>query len=322
MKKKLIVFITALVCVACCALAFAACAETVAAENVALDKTELTLEVGGEQTLTATVTPDNAADKTVVWSSSDPAIATVENGKVTAVAAGTAVITATASGKSATCAVTVHVAKAVRMTKAEWDAAIHATGNARNFTVACYEGEIGEETEADQNVFLRLDDVSGIVYAPEEGDGENIYFAFEDGKVWQYYIPFFGEYKGQAIKKDYSSWISEEGYDVDLKGMLDYLTADFFTYDVPITLICNAYDGNCAFDEDTNTYTLPFRTTDEDAEEDDGIRELKISFVDGKVSEVSFFGETELIVRFVFRDYGTTRVTLPDIYADVHAILD
>ena len=61
-------------------------------------------------TLTATVAPDNATNKAVTWTSSNPSVATVENGVVTAAARGTAVITATAadgSGASASCTVTV-----------------------------------------------------------------------------------------------------------------------------------------------------------------------------------------------------------------------
>ena len=75
--------------------------------GVALGKTSLSLEKGKTETLTATVTPDNATDKTVTWDSSNKAVATVDGGKVTAVAAGKTTITATAGGKSATCEVTV-----------------------------------------------------------------------------------------------------------------------------------------------------------------------------------------------------------------------
>ena len=75
--------------------------------SVTLNKTETTIEVGGSKTLIATVNPDNADDKTVTWSSSNEAVATVVNGLVTAVAEGTAVITASAGGKSASCTVTV-----------------------------------------------------------------------------------------------------------------------------------------------------------------------------------------------------------------------
>lgn len=75
--------------------------------GIYLSETAVTLTVGQEKTLTATVTPEDAEDKTVTWSSSDPAVAEVKDGTVKAVKEGTAVITASANGKSATCEVTV-----------------------------------------------------------------------------------------------------------------------------------------------------------------------------------------------------------------------
>ena len=76
--------------------------------SVTLNKTELELTTGTSETLVATVAPDNATDKTVVWSSSDDKVASVDQtGKVTAVAAGEATITAKAGDKEATCKVTV-----------------------------------------------------------------------------------------------------------------------------------------------------------------------------------------------------------------------
>ena len=82
---------------------------TVAVTRVSLDKTSLDLIEGGTETLTATVSPDNATNKKVSWKSSDTAVATVDdNGKVTAVKAGSATITVTADGdKTATCSVKV-----------------------------------------------------------------------------------------------------------------------------------------------------------------------------------------------------------------------
>lgn len=76
-------------------------------ESITLSKTTLSLKKGESETLTATVTPDNATDKTVTWSTSNAEVATVENGKVTAVKSGTATITAKAGEESASCAVTV-----------------------------------------------------------------------------------------------------------------------------------------------------------------------------------------------------------------------
>ena len=82
-------------------------AATVAVEKITLDKTTAELTVGDTTTLKATVTPDNATDKTVTWTSSDESVATVKDGVVTAVKAGTATITAKAGDKTATCTVTV-----------------------------------------------------------------------------------------------------------------------------------------------------------------------------------------------------------------------
>ena len=79
--------------------------------SIAISKTSLSLVVGEEDTLSVTFLPDNANDKTCTWTSSDNSVATVdENGKVTAVARGTAIIKATAndgSGVSSSCQVLV-----------------------------------------------------------------------------------------------------------------------------------------------------------------------------------------------------------------------
>lgn len=82
--------------------------KVIAITGVTLDKTTATVEEGKTVTLNATVAPaDTTEDKTVTWKSSDETVATVKDGVVTAVKAGTANITATAGGKTATCAVTV-----------------------------------------------------------------------------------------------------------------------------------------------------------------------------------------------------------------------
>ena len=80
---------------------------TIAVTGITLSQTSASLVEGETMTLSATVTPDDATDKTVTWSTSDAAIVTVDNGVVTAVAAGTATITAKAGDRTATCVVTV-----------------------------------------------------------------------------------------------------------------------------------------------------------------------------------------------------------------------
>ena len=83
--------------------------KSVPVASVSLNESNLSLYTGKTATLTATVTPENATNKNVTWSSDKPEVATVENGKVTAKAAGTATITVTTEdgNKTATCTVTV-----------------------------------------------------------------------------------------------------------------------------------------------------------------------------------------------------------------------
>ena len=85
--------------------------EIVPVSQITLNKAETSISVGNSETLTATVAPENAANKALTWASSDEDVATVApDGTVTAVKAGAATITATAadgSGKSAVCKVTV-----------------------------------------------------------------------------------------------------------------------------------------------------------------------------------------------------------------------
>ena len=93
----------------------ATCKVTVVAKvypvtSVSLDKTSASLTEGETITLTATVNPDNATNKNVSWKSSNTSVASVVDGKVTAVKAGTTTITVTTEdgNKTATCDITVN----------------------------------------------------------------------------------------------------------------------------------------------------------------------------------------------------------------------
>ena len=111
MKKSVILFFAIFL-----ALFFVSCDDnieepTVQVDSITLDKDSLTLMVGeaGYQ-LNATILPEDATDKGITWKSSDMEIATVEDGYVTAVAEGNAVITAISNSNpalSATCEITV-----------------------------------------------------------------------------------------------------------------------------------------------------------------------------------------------------------------------
>ena len=114
--KKMWKALAVLTAIALFGSAFTACKsddddddDDVPVTGVSLDKTSAELEVGGTLTLTATVEPANATNQNVSWSSSDKNVATVANGTVKAVAAGSAVITVKTAdgGKEAKCTVTV-----------------------------------------------------------------------------------------------------------------------------------------------------------------------------------------------------------------------
>ncbi|MBO4671109.1 MAG: Ig-like domain-containing protein [Bacteroidales bacterium] len=83
--------------------------ETIHVRSVSVNPTELSLKVGETGTVSATLVPENATDKAISWSSSNPAVATVADGVVTAVAPGSTNILATShdSMHSAGCAVNV-----------------------------------------------------------------------------------------------------------------------------------------------------------------------------------------------------------------------
>ena len=83
--------------------------KTVHVSGISLNKSEISLHVDETEILTATITPANATDTSVLWESSNATIATVTGGKITALRVGSATITATANdgGKIASCEVYV-----------------------------------------------------------------------------------------------------------------------------------------------------------------------------------------------------------------------
>lgn len=95
---------------ATCGEATAQCSITVytPASGITLSKSKVALKEGGTEQLTATISPDAASGRPVLWKSSDPAIATVtEDGTIKAIKAGTVTITATCDSVTATCTVTI-----------------------------------------------------------------------------------------------------------------------------------------------------------------------------------------------------------------------
>lgn len=124
--KKWMAIVAAAVLVFGCA-GFAACAprqtgERIGVQSVTLSQTQLSLAPGESETLTATALPEDAADRTVTWSSSDEDVVTVSDGTVTALAEGNATVRAACGSVFAECAVTVTPAYGP-VTAQEWTAA-------------------------------------------------------------------------------------------------------------------------------------------------------------------------------------------------------
>ena len=138
--------------------------KVIAVESVTLDPTSLELTVGGTAALTATVLPENATDKTVTWSCDNTAVATVADGVVTAVAEGTAKVTAHAGDASAVCTVTVKadVVKVTEITINEADFSL-AVGETKTLTAT-----VKPENASDKTVTWTSDQ-PGIASVSAEG---------------------------------------------------------------------------------------------------------------------------------------------------------
>lgn len=147
--------------------------------GVMLDKTSLTLQETGSDTLTATVEPADATNKDVTWESSDTSIATVDaNGKVTAISAGSAIITVTAadgSGVSVSCSVTVTHGNMVHTPKK--DATCTAEGNKEYWTCGTC-GKIFSDAEGKTEIEL----YATVISATGHSYGKPVWSWSEDGK--------------------------------------------------------------------------------------------------------------------------------------------
>jgi hypothetical protein len=172
----------------------ATCQVTVAAvavTGVKLNKSSIAIMEGSKETLIATVAPTNAANKTVNWTSSAPLIATVTNGVITAIATGSATITATTAdgNKPATCQVSVSPAisgKAIRAIYVSSGGTVPA--NTPNQTVKYGGSSIAND------VLVKSND-GGIYYVQSEYTPNNSWFSININ------VPVNGNYKIEFIFK-------------------------------------------------------------------------------------------------------------------------
>lgn len=135
--------------------------DPVLAETIALDRHELVLQIGAQETLVAAVAPEQAADRRVSWVSSDETVATVSGqGVVCALAVGRAVISACAAGQTACCTVDVTASKGI------YAAGVVRSSAGRNVAVVWQDGVAEYLTDGTQDAAARSVSVTpgGDVY--------------------------------------------------------------------------------------------------------------------------------------------------------------
>ena len=184
---------------------------SVSATEVALDTTTKALEPGGSFKLTPTLTPSNTTD-TVAWTSSDNDVATVtEDGTVTAVKTGSAVITATAGSVKAECTVTVSNTHAINVT-------------VNNKTTGIY---------AFKNVVITKQDDGTYLVRMQSTDSVRDYIAFANGTSKDDLVPVYNHevtwYRGTVTTTTDESGkeVKEVTYTVPVKSLTDPIYVAF-----------------------------------------------------------------------------------------------
>lgn len=252
--------------------------QAIAVESVTLDKTAITLEIGGEETLTATVTPDNATDKAVAWSSDNTAVATVADGKVTAVSAGTATVTAAADGKSATCSVTVNAPAPITEVTAEQWAKIMVSAD--NFT---FINSLGE-----QSMTAKIDGTT----RSQGRDGMEQIFVVEGDKYFSY-DNFDGKWKKSSITEEVY------GQSESVAQTVAFFRDDFASFDY----VEGKYVATALDKMDTMNGVL---------------NNVEIAFENGTLVSIKFsvtYGVSVYNCEII--NVGTTEITLPEDYTDL-----
>lgn len=160
----------ATVCATC--LVFASCQkdpEKIEVSSITLNPEELVLEPGNSTRLNVTVAPENADYDEIAWTSDNTGVVTVDNGTVTAVSNGAAVITATVEGKSATCKVTVSTSVAeIKISHSEITLEV-GKKQALAVTILPEDAEYSEITWESDNASVAVVDAEGVVTSVAEG---------------------------------------------------------------------------------------------------------------------------------------------------------
>ena len=165
--------------------------------DITLNSSNLTLVKGNSATLSATVSPSNATNRNVTWSSSNTSVATVSSGVVTAKAAGTATITCTAadgSGVKATCAVTVIPEFKLSAGLIEIEEEAFAGINAQQITLPDGVKQIGKRAFADCAQLRRIYIPDSVEYISADAFSgvDSLVICGVEGSYAQYYAGRYG----------------------------------------------------------------------------------------------------------------------------------
>ena len=168
--------------------AYAECAVTVLkiVTDISISESEMIVEKGKSVSLTATVLPEDATDKSVTWKSSDESVAAVdENGKVTALKAGTATITAVSSNENVTASCNVTVEVYSESVSFESETAELWLGEATSFKVTVLPQDVSDKSvtwkSSDESVVSVNE--SGIITANKAGTAEITVTTNDTGKT-------------------------------------------------------------------------------------------------------------------------------------------
>ena len=179
--------------------------------GIELNITNTTLDIGGTVNLTATVSPNNATNKTIIWTSNNESVASVSNGTVIAKKEGTAVITAkSVNGKEASCVIIVRP-KVVEVTKPK---VIEQTDSNESEKEKKYRKALIEAAEAfyRKGAYLQYDAARRLYkLSPENISEQNIGYTNCSGYTHQVYYQTFGE-EIPLMTKDLREYANDASY--------------------------------------------------------------------------------------------------------------
>ena len=183
-------------------------------DSVSVDITELTLTQGASKSVQAVINPSDATIKDVVWSTSNQEVATVENGVVTGVSVGNAVITVTTKdgGFTADCSVKVRADKSAlasiidkvenaNLNENDYDAALwQALKNALETAVEINNNELASQSEVDSAAAALTQAYSALGISQPISSASIVSDTAErEGDVIYVKIPWYALYKGQTV---------------------------------------------------------------------------------------------------------------------------